>query len=312
MPKIAQYIQEPIVLYPVAQELDANHGVLQTPLDNLVGIDPDRRITLARLANAHGNYLGPIQPQENEDVVLEVSAKDFEYAQPAAIGHGLWIPRKDPRYRSPTTEDLVRISPKGGPFLPGLVFPTGEWRKVARSPKDLARHTMDQTRTANLNIADLTETERKVGASAAHALDQKDTYMESLKTNLLERRNQLLVPLYKQTRQRSGKPRYQNQFLAKNLDRKRREFDEILHDTIETATINLDLNRFAINGLHRAVNSNLYRRGSSVDLIHQWRGYVAFIGAYDKARITRLEISQSECQRVRKAYEPFVTKPASA
>lgn len=312
MPKLAQYIQEPIVLYPVAQELDANHGVLQTPLDKLVGIDPARRITLARLANAHGNYLGPIQPQENEDVILEVGPKDFEYAKPVAIAHGLWIPRKDPRYRSPTTEDLIRVSPKGGPFLTGLVFPNGEWRKVARSPEDLARHAMDQTRLANTNTEDRTEAERRVGASAAHVLDQKDSYMESLKTGLLKRRNTLLAPLYKQTRQRSGKPRFQNQFLAKNLDRKRREFDEVLHDTIETATINLDLNRYAVNGLHRAVNSNLYRRGSSAELIHHWRGYIALVGAYEKARIERLKISQDECRRVRKAYDPFVTEPASA
>lgn len=307
MPKLPAYIQEPMPLYPVVQELDNSRGAVLAEIDVLPSIDGDQRITLGRLATFYGQRLGPADGiEQNQDILLEVQEKDFTRAQPSAIAEGLYIKRADPRFSDPKTEQLVRVTPKNNPRQAGVVFPVDEFRFVARNAKDFAKHVMAQTRNANSANPDRIVVDGTVGRSAGHALESKVKAMNVLENQLLDNRAKLLVPLY-----REAKSDWQAHFKAKNLDKKRKQFDEQLHYVIETATINTNLGATAIKAVHRAAAANMYRRGSSKEINFHWQRYVRLVGKYVNARLIKVGISREECQQELKHYQPFLDAKAN-
>ena len=308
MPKLPGYVQEPIALYPVVEELDEARGVIRANLQDLPQVDAEQRITLGRLANFYGQRLGPADGIiYSQDTLLEVQEKDFVQAKPSAINRGLYIPRSDRRFSDPKTEQLVRVTPKDDRQQDGVVFPVQEFHLVARNAKDLVKHVMAKTRKANGGNPDRIEVDGTVGRSAGHAMESKIQGLNVLENQLIENRSRLLIPLYRETYSS-----WQSHFKAKNLDKKRLQFDEQLHDTIETANINLNLGSTAVKAVHRAATANMHRRGSSSELNHHWQKYIKMVGEYVSARRAKVVISRTQCQEELKHYEPFLAVKAKS
>lgn len=307
MPKLPETVQETLPLYPVVNNLDSVKGVIIANIDDLPTINPQQRITLGRLASMLGQNLGPTEGVSDEyDPLLEVTDNDFANCAPSTLERGLYIPRFDPRYTQKSTEQLVRPGQYSDRSEYGVVFPSTEFTTVARSARDLAVHTMAKTRKANRASIDIVDKDNTTGRSVAHMLGRYIRGLNSLEDELIEKRESLLIPLYRET----YSP-WQAHFKARNLDKKRKQFDEHLHDTIETATLNLDIGSTAIKAVHRAAASNLYRRGSSREINAQWKRYIEFVGKYVAERRKKIAQSKERCQEQYEHFEPFLaTKPA--
>jgi hypothetical protein len=301
MPKLPQEVQLPLALYPPTSELVQNRGIINADLTDLP-IDPDQRITYQRLAGLYGKLLGPLDGlQRDEDIILEVTSPDFAQASPSNLKNGLYIESSDPRYYRSTTEQLVRSRPKGArPPYTGVVFPAREYAVIAGNPKALAQHAMSKTRKANLDNDDPVVVEGRVGRAGAHILSQKIQGLNSLDNDLIDYRDRLLVPLYRATRST-----WRASFKAYNLDRLRREFDEMLHDTVDTAVLNMDIDLSGVRAIHRAITSNMTRRGNAAERTQRINGYVEFIGKYITARRKRVHLSRAESEDTLVNFEPF-------
>lgn len=302
MPRVPDLIQEPMALYPVVAGLDQSGGLLQATLADIPSVDPSSRITLVRLAGLYGRNLGPTDgADQGSDIILEVEEEDFKRAEPRAIEQGLYIPRHDSRYRDPATEQLVRITPEHNKMQLGVVFPVNEFHVVARSAPDLAKHVMAKTRRANAGNPDHLAVESTVGRSAAHALDTKIQGLNKLENELIENRNSLLIPLYRDTRRI-----WQSHFKAKNLDKKFKQFQEQYHQTIETACINLGYGTTTVKALHRAALSRQSRRGTTHERNQRLQEDIVLLGRYTTARRAKIVISKNQCEQELAYYEPFL------
>ncbi len=303
-------------LFPVASELNDSRGVIGADIVALPTVDPEKKITLGRLTGYYGDLLGSRHAvTQDHDSLLELETTDFELAEPKKIESGLYIYPDDPRYNHPSTEQLVRLRAKGDWFSPGVVFPSQHYATVARSPANLAEHVMNKTRKAKDDKADRVVIDASVGRSAGHALKSKMSAMNSYENELLSIRSSVLIPLYRETlRNLSNRP-WDARFKAKNLDKKRKIFDEMLHDTVETSTINQDISITAINGLHRAITSQLYRYGSNQNRSQRWKDYILLYGTYTKSQCEKIQLSKQRTADELKFYEQFLdnqlTKPTS-
>ncbi len=314
MPRLPQpptFTQETLQLYPAVAELDASRGVIATPVDELGGLDPAKRVTLARLAGLHGRYISPLDDvSETHDAPLELLPEDFANGSVENIQNGLIIYSWDDRLRHPGLEQFIRIHGRGNWGMPGVVFPSNEFKTVARSPRDLAAHTMAQTREANKdNTAESDEEiEAKVGRSAGHAILGKMTEMKKLDDAMELKRATLLMPLMREAHSNLTR-HWQAHYLPKNIDALRKQYDEELHDTIETAAINADVSRAVLNATHRAVTSNLYRRGSSRELAQNWVAYLRMSREYIQARRREIAASGKLCTQELQLYQQFLDAP---
>lgn len=313
MPRIPERAyQEPLALYPVVEQLNEVNGVLQTPASEVPGIIPEKRVTLLRLASLHGLKLGPKDAVTiNYDSLLDIAEQDFNMANAISINTGLYIYPGDERYRSPATEQLVRIRKDNEWNSPAVVFPTEQFRTVARSPQDLAKHAMAVTREANKDNSDPIDVEGKVGRSAGHALLGKINGLEKLEATLAATRNDLLLPLNREVNNNTSRP-WQAHYLPKNIDKKRKQFDEELHHTLDTAAINLNIGTTALQAAHRALVSNLYRRGSRNELSSQWLNYLTLSRDYVKARRSKIATSKAECKLQMNFYQQFIDQTQAA
>lgn len=311
MPKLPGFVQEAMPLYEIVKELDESQGVIQADLQDLPQVDPDQRITIGRLVGMYGKRIGPNDGiEQNEDRLLEVVEQDFANARPAVITRGLYIPGYDRRFMDSRTEQLVRVAPKKEKQQEGVVFPAEEFPSIARNARDLSYHMMARTRGANAANKDRIDVDGRVGRSAGHIMEDKIKKMNVLENSLLKNRSDLLIPLYRETYSD-----WQSHFKAENLDKKRKEFDEQLHYTIETASINQDIGSTAIKAAHRAAFSNMYRRGSSKEINNSWQGYVRMVGEYVSKRVAKIEISRANCHEQLAEYQPFLdakARPAAA
>lgn len=310
MPKlVGEYIQEPLALYPVVADLNASDGVVTATYEDLEWADPEKRGKLARMVRAYGELLGPTESVDaNHDLILDIAIEDFQHASPLSIKSGLYIYPDDPRYSSSFTEQLVRIgSRKGNPHVPSVVFPSDEYSKVAHSARGLTSRNMNKARlSAGKKGLGPTETELLVGRAAANILTSYIGSLDGLDKNLEKKRTTMLAPLYKETNT------WVPHFKIKNLDKRRREFDEEVHHILDTASLNLNIGSIALKGAHRALASNLYRQGKTPhDINHQWRRYLHLTRDYVRARRQKIQISREECELELQPYLPFL-EPKSA
>lgn len=290
------------------ERLNDTNGVVTTPYETG---HPDRRITLARMAGELGQFIAPPRPDSDSDVddkPLEVHADDFKRGSIDSIDRGLYMPEGDPR--ADAAEQLIVISNElclleaSGvvPASTGVVFPAEEFHIVARDPRDFARHIQAQTRRKSHEGEKREDKKARVKRSAGHGLEYKLNALGILDEKLIEERKPL-TRIYrdcKPSRERQMYARYK----SKNLDRDRRAADEMIHNTAETASINFNLGETAVNAMHRAITSNLYRRGSAKEIDAMWLVYTRLAGRYINARRGKIDQSRNGCERRLELYAP--------
>lgn len=244
-------------------------------------IEPDRRITSGRLLQVISHELAlPLDYAGQEDL---------QRATPKVLQGGLYIMPRDPRYK---TAEL-----RSG----DVVFPSYEYPIVTRSARDLAVTTSARVRKANRDLADRDELERKAMHGAAEALNGKLLSMTRLHDHLEARRTML------RSLGNDLQSTWTAHFKAKNLDKRREEADQAIHETAEVACVNLGLDTVAIEGLHRAIKLHLYRQDENPVLQRvRWQQYIVMTGRHTRAKqerlATQLRFSQKEFER----YEPYM------
>lgn len=297
------------IFSPAVFELDEARGVADFSLERVRGVDPEKRITLLRLARSLGHTIEPrAEAEAHSDPALDIYRKNFKDADTEALESGLYIPRNDPRYSK--AELLVTVStepchldlPGIVPHDVGVVFPREEFSIVARSAKDLSRHVRAKTRRANGSEEDRDEVEARVNRSAAHAMEGKLKGINELDNYLIDERKLLFTVL------REARSLWAAHYKAKNLDKKRKQADELIHNAAETASINLNLGTVTIRAMHRAIASNLYRRGSSRELRNMWQKYLTMTGRYTNARRGKVSQSKSACEKEFAIYAPSLSE----
>lgn len=306
MPRVPEYTQEPLALYPVVTKLDSVQGRVTDSLESLRLNPSQTRITLMKLASRYGEQLGPTDPvTTTQDNLLQVGPADFRNIQADMLYPGLYIHPRDPRFKDPATEQLVKVRSNDAPDQPGIVFPAREFHVVARNAADLAKHVMAKTRRANDNNPDGESVEARVGRSAGHALEGKVLGLNELEKEYITVRNSVLIPLYREAK-RNGAVHWRAHYGPKNLDKKRRLFDELTHEVIDTASLNLNLGSTALKAAHRAEASKLYRARSTRERSANWLASLEFAGNYLKARHHKVIISRNQCQKELIFYREFL------
>jgi|GEM_PF-7019667 len=284
--------------YPIVAQLDIAKGVYDVDMLQEIEIDPDQRQNLPMLAGSLGVAMS-VEPRATTltDNALKVGFRDFRNAKPLYLQTGLIIEPRDIRFkkaqqlvvasRQETDLDLQGIVPA----TTGVVFPADEFKAVARNARDFTKHIQATTRRANEDNPQIghDELEEKVQRSAAHALRSKKEGMEKLDFELIEQR-QLMGKMY-----RDSKHIWRTAYLAKNLNKDRKRADELIHRTADTATINLNLGTSEVSRMHRALASELYRRGSSNELARNWQRTVTWVALHLNAKRGKLDQSIKDC-----------------
>jgi hypothetical protein len=130
--------------------------------------------------------------------------------------------------------------------------------------------------------------------------------MNKLETEYLSDRKILLM-LHSQ----AGPAARYAHFKSKNLDRARKRADEMFHEMIEIAALNNVWGTTAINGIHRAITSSLYRRGTSADVRRAWQRMTRMQGLYINARRLKLIQSRALCESYYVRYKPAIDLKAA-
>jgi hypothetical protein len=307
MPKLQRNIQEPFEIYPAVEDLNENNGLVPYTLEDMPFIDPEKRINLARLARAYGNMLGPMDGvTETYDHLLDVAIDDFGNASKASIKAGLFIPPHDDRYHNPDTEQLVRTGNiMGDNPLWGVVFPADQFKKVARSPRGLAEQRMAVTRDANKDNPDDAAVDATVGRSAGHVMERYIPGMVKLDDQLDALREKVLLPLHSEARFN-----WQAHYNTKAIDLKFKIFVEEMHNTLDTASLNLNIGTVALKAAHRALTSNLTRRGSASEQNAQLQEYVGLSRQYVKARRKKINLALKFCGITLETFQPYLDAKA--
>lgn len=296
---------------------DLARGVMTAPLEAFGDIDPEKRITLVRLATEHGLVYGQADIESTEtDTELQVSKSDYQNARPDFIRQGLYIDMTDPRYRDKQTEQLlwawgpVPIDSQAVRDLKlerrGVVVPPDEFKIIAHSPGRIVKFSEATTRNANKNELDRKEVDEKVGRSAAHSMESKLASMSTLEANIHDEIALLRKPYHE------ASSTWRAHFKAKNLDKVRRETDERIHEMVEVATLNLNPGTFELRALHRAIAKRLYRNPTPAETASQWRIYTSLAGQYATARLVKVIQSQVKAKKQLDLYQPYLDRAAES
>lgn len=288
-------IPQDTLWHPGIESLRDSRGVVDMRLD-ICGIDPEQKVNMTTLTGRMGENFGPVPTDIRRDPLLDVYPQNFQVAHVNAIESGLYVPPNDLRTRR--EEDLLitighqacELNIKGVvPRNAGVVFPRSEYKKVARNAADFAKSIRAGVLQNNIG-PDQEEARAKASRGATEALQGMLTGMDTLEGSLLAER-QLLEKVYRQ-----NKTSWQAQYKAKNLDKLRKNADELIHEAADTAAITLNLGTVALAAMHRAITSNLYRRGSRSELNYRWREYTAMAGRYSNARRGKVWQSRADCE----------------
>ena len=243
--------------------------------------DPEKRIALASVLKILG---------QNLKFGKEPSVAEYLQAEPTLLETGLFIHPTDPRYRQ--AQHMVTFSSYG------VVFPPTEFRTIARSPRDLARHTVNVTVLKNLAEPDKEDTGRR---SAGHALIAKMDSQKRLGATYNSERGayrDVYLDLFQPVRTR---------YKAKNIEKRRALVDEKIHETAEVASLTFNLDTVVLSGIHRAIKKNLYSGNkSSSELAAQWIKYIKLLDKYSMAKLEKLRTSYAMSREELKIYQPFL------
>jgi hypothetical protein len=258
------------------------------------GVAGEDRITLGRLIKLAGE--GIYEPWQHEEPAISF------------INQGLYIHPQDPRFARAqllvrSGVDLQSNDPKNF----GVVFPPEEFRTVARSPRDLVRHMQAVTRRANETNEDPDDVAERTGRSAGHVLTEKMAAMAAL-SGTLEGRQAFLRKMYKELRSP-----WIAHYMSKNLERHRGSVDEMIHDTADLATVNLNLCSEALKRMHVGVKKKLYGGNRTHDEISkEWQAYITLVGRHIGMRLLKVDASVRLCEVELSTYQPYLDRKQQA
>ncbi|MCA9334328.1 hypothetical protein KC963_04730 [Candidatus Saccharibacteria bacterium] len=291
-------------------------------IDDLSELDLERRTTLPTVSRQIGQVLSRhLIESSTTDNALTISKEDRERVQEESLQSGLYIYEDDPRYVD--ASELVTVRSRRGvaiargmrltlPFeadfasQPAVVFPSDEYSKVARSPYDLVKATMANTRNAkqkaNLELPEAErlsgeEIEKEVKASARAVLrtyiesteDLESEYLADGSTlSRINRQTQGIAPGETKTPQ--------NQYKGINLVKEIRRAEEMFRETIEVAAINNNWGNKQVAGAHNALTKGLYRGISPRENVLVWRSMTSVQEDYINSRRFKLLQARARCE----------------
>lgn len=307
--------------------LDETGAIFPYNMNDLEGIDPNGRITLARLAmrigdTLHQQSLPGLESSTALKPDLGVTMADRKRAGAPSIERGLYIYADDPRYADAdliiqnrffagvsevATKGVVLPFPANYRHQPAVVFKEADYHKIPRNPKALVRAIRSTNRVynaANTNMAETTRRSKSAAgqAMAGYVLNVKDLLHEGARDRKIINRLQRQVPEANPHKQNTP----QNQFLAKNLVAQMTRFNGMLYDTVETAAINNGWSRPETHGVHLAHISKLYLGDSPKETSDAWRNRLGLQENYTNARYFKLIQALRECQTYEQYYRPFM------
>lgn len=290
---------------PNIDEFNAVRSVVDIPFTH-AGIDPEQRINLPDLANAIGSTMVPkAELEPMTDANLDIYRNNFLAGSVERINSGLYIPPNSVGFKNADLVVVIGHQPCGlddkgvVDRRMGVVFPKEEFKIVARNARDFVKHVKARTYAANSSEMDRESVEQKANRAAARSMRLKMTELNSLESSLVEERD-LLIEVYRQAKgTKLGAP-----YKAKNLDKIRKQADEIIHNVAETSSINRNMGTVAVNAMHRAIMSKLHRGGSSSQIAHNWAQYATMAGQYTSARRGKVWQSRRDCWAQFEEYAP--------
>ncbi|HEX7633196.1 MAG TPA: hypothetical protein VF401_02615 [Candidatus Saccharimonadales bacterium] len=330
---------EPAVATPLIEELNDSNGVYRRTYKE-AGLSPDARLSLGELARGLGSLVLP----GHEVMQLKtfgVEQCDIERATSRThIDHQLYIWPDDPRYQDTVGQQLVKVQSRAGvehfiaeqlmlPFAiryndrrqqfdqPAVVFPDNEYRKIVRNPGGLVAVTKVNTRIANKKrdpehprfTRDRDEISRRADSAAAQT---PENYIETMK-KLDERyiaQHGLIRSLRRQTYvfdSKTGMP--VGRYKVKNLDKKRREAEELFAETAETAALNANLTDREVSAVHRARTKELFgMKGSARETDEAWKRQLVTQELFINARRFKLVQSIFACAAQHAVYRKAVAE----
>jgi len=290
-PVVLKHLPQRVVLAEDKTILPRHTEVVQAA--SYGGISGEDKITLNRLIKLAGQDIMASLPIEAVPPSI------------ATIKGGLYIPPHDSRYAK--AQQLVKVGVFEGIERVGVVFPADEFPKVARSPRDLARHMQAKTRRANEANEDLDDVFERTGRSAGHVLEDKIVAMGALSMELTADQDFL----------RKMRGEVGNSWIAhyksKNLERHRVRTDEMIHDTADIAAINLNPGSTEIKRLHDEIKKLLYGGNHShAEIAQIWHEYITLVGKYIGMRLNKIEISVKLTGEELGYYQPFLDRNQAA
>jgi hypothetical protein len=96
-------------------------------------------------------------------------------------------------------------------------------------------------------------------------------------------------------------------YKGKNLEARREEVDQAIHETAEVAAVNMEWDNVAFQGLHRAIKMHLYR--SDVNPAHRlarWHQYMTMVDRHTRAKLQVAGGSIKQTAKEFEKYKPFL------
>lgn len=261
-------------------------------------IDPEKRISLIKLLP----YV-----RETIDFGRDPSIIDYVRSEPKYLESGLYIPSDDERFRE--APHLVRVGlRRTGPHHTlegvGVTFQPGQYRVVTRSPSDMGKHAINRNRGLNWGSDDVIAEEAKAKREAGHHLITMITGQDRLTAQLTQELG-VLEPVHKDlvaTRR--------TRYYSAHIEAMRAVTDASIHDTIETAVLNLNLGEgeqraLAINGIHKVFKRRLYGlEGPETETKYHWIRAMRMVKAHNIAKAQKIAISRWETEKELRKFQP--------
>jgi len=198
---------------------------------------------------------------------------DYFMASPSYIEQGLYIPPASPIYDSAVQTSRIKVDGEKATHKnmagAGVVFPAEEYEIISRNVEGLA------------------------------LVAKRDAQSRLMQKLLSERLN--YSALYLDIRP-PGRTRY----YARNMERKRAMADEKIHETIEVASLNLNLSEVALSGMHKAARKKLYNGNySSTQFAENWLSFLVMIGRHNAAKTYKLQRTAEQTERELERYRLY-------
>jgi hypothetical protein len=266
------------------------------PEASYADLDPEQRLSLTSLVNIVRGTV-PLGKEPTID--------DYFHAEPKAIERGLYINPRNPKYRQAQHVVTLGVPPRPENIITlgdlAVVFPPTEYAIVARNSRDLGRASVSRTAKARLNEPSASEAHNTSMRSAGHTLIAKRDAQGRL-LNVLGSEREDYKALY-----RDLITPFRTRYKAKNLEKKRALLDEKVHETIEVASVFLELDDPALAGLHKATRKNLYNGNySSSEFAYNWVRSLIMVGLHNAAKAYKLRLSSELCLEELKMYKPYL------
>jgi hypothetical protein len=325
-----QVITNPVTVedYPFwpLTDIEETRGILCYSANNVSEIDPDKRITLAGLAQRLGEKIQPIVVKDFSPQPSKVHRDVIGFAQMRgqALEQGLYIYFDDPRYRDAQQLNKSRFRsaineaertglklpiPSNYRDQPGVVFDETQYRQAVQNIEQVTKAKKADTRRANLGNSDVAEKNRRANSTSAKVAASYVFSLRKLLVGYTDDAARLRV-LRRQTHVKDGSRRFQNQFQAGKLDFLRQWFDRVYFKTIETSAINNNCDQDVILEAHKKDIQQRYQGDSALEIVQSWQQAIDFQGLYTNARYLKVLQSLRGCEAHHSVYRPYMREVA--